>query len=106
VVVRWSSRAEEEFEIVITSVSRYSTDYAASLRGRVVRSTARLADLPRMGRVVPEVGNDLFRELVVDNYRVLYRVQQDVVMVVGIVDARRDFHQWLADHPEAPSTDA
>ena len=40
----------------------------------LVGSTKRLADFPELGRVVPEFGNVLIREIIVRSYRVVYRI--------------------------------
>jgi plasmid stabilization system protein ParE len=39
----------------------------------------RLVDHPRSGRIVPELGQETLRELVLGNYRIIYRLLDDVV---------------------------
>jgi plasmid stabilization system protein ParE len=108
VAVLWFPGAQEEFRILTTRISRYSPNYAAALRNRIVGATSLLNDLPRMGRVVPELGNETFREPIVDNYRVLYRLEDDGVGIVGVgvIDGRRAFENWLNHHPEVEKPDA
>jgi plasmid stabilization system protein ParE len=39
---------------------------------------------PEIGRVVPEIGNDQFRELIYGNYRIIYRVERKQVSILTI----------------------
>ena len=48
-----------------------------------------LEDHPLSGRVVPEVGDDAIRELIRGNYRIVYRLKQDVVEIVTVFHGAR-----------------
>jgi toxin ParE1/3/4 len=39
---------------------------------------------PEIGRIVPEIGNDHFRELIYGNYRIIYRVEKKQVSILTI----------------------
>jgi toxin ParE1/3/4 len=43
-----------------------------------------LASSPEIGRVVPEIGNDLFRELIYGNYRIIYCIEKKQVSILTI----------------------
>jgi len=47
----------------------------------LVSSCKRLADFPEIGRVVPEFGEPIIREIVVRSYRVIYRVNHSTRQV-------------------------
>jgi plasmid stabilization system protein ParE len=51
---------------------------------RVLRATDRLARYPRLGRVVPELGIDNIREIIVGSYRAIYRIQQDGIQLLTL----------------------
>ena len=51
----------------------------------------RLRDHPLLGRVVPEIGHDTYRELIFQNYRIVYRALEDRVIVIGVIHASLDF---------------
>ena len=66
---------------------------------RRLRERARLAGrFPRAGRVVPEFGRDEVREILVRNYRIVYRILSKEVQVVYVFEG----HQQLSsdDLPE------
>ena len=67
-----------------TTALRYLDSILASLR--------RLPDLPESGRVVPEFqaqGEKRYRELIVEQFRAIYRLQDERILFVRIVDGRR-----------------
>jgi plasmid stabilization system protein ParE len=57
----------------------------------IVDKSERLNDFPKMGRVVPEVGDENVRELFVYSYRLIYQVSDSVVKVLTVVHNKRDF---------------
>ena len=72
-------------------IARDSTHYANLVVERIVAAVERLADHPRFGRVVPELGDESIREIVHGNYRVVYRLQQDVVEIATVFHGARLF---------------
>ena len=57
---------------------------AATFAERVMRATDRLASYPRLGRMVPELGHESIREIIVGSFRVIYRVRQEGVELLTI----------------------
>jgi toxin ParE1/3/4 len=55
------------------------------LRSKVTR----LRRFPRLGRVVPERGDDCVRELIEGDRRIVYRITAKGVRIVAVVHARR-----------------
>ena len=43
-----------------------------------------LVSSPKIGRVVPEIGDEQFRELIYGNYRIIYRVEKRQVSILTI----------------------
>ena len=48
-----------------------------------------ILDNPLSGRVVPEFSNIDIRELIRNNYRIVYRVQNDCIEILTIFEAHR-----------------
>jgi plasmid stabilization system protein ParE len=61
---------------------------------RLLEAAGGLAELSDRGRVVPELGDPVLRELLVDPYRLLYEVHADDVQVVALLHQRREFERW------------
>ena len=54
---------------------------AARVLRKILAATRNLTRFPRIGRVVPELRHSSIRELIVFNYRVIYRVREDNVTI-------------------------
>ena len=65
-------------------LARDAPRVAALFADRVIRATDRLADYPRLGRVVPESGLEDLREVILGGYRVTYQIRRDQVQVVTV----------------------
>jgi toxin ParE1/3/4 len=85
----WSPQAVEDVEAIRAFVARDSEHYANLLVERIVAAVDRLDSFPLSGRVVPEVGDELLREVVYGNYRIVYRVQPAVVEIVTVFHSAR-----------------
>ena len=61
----------------------------------------KLALFPEIGRIVPEFEEefyDRYREIIYENYRIMYRIDADVIFILRIIDGRRllDFN-YISD---------
>lgn len=52
---------------------------------------------PRMGRVVPEFQLDHLREIIFENYRIVYVIDGDTISVVSVLHASMDVAARLRD---------
>jgi plasmid stabilization system protein ParE len=57
-----------------------------------------LSTLSERGRIVPEIGNAAIRELFVHQYRLLYRVEESRIAVIGFLHGARDFAAWRQEN--------
>jgi len=49
----------------------------------------RLSEFPESGRMVPEINNKTFRELIYGNYRVIYRFEHGEVSILTVRHGRQ-----------------
>lgn len=89
--VIWAPRALKR----IGEIAQYiAADRPEAARGWVRALFARAATLrdhPRRGRRVPEIGRDEIREVLHGEYRVVYRIEPKLVVVLTVRHGRR---QW------------
>ena len=80
-------------EAIRDYIARDSPRYAADLMARVVGAVERLARFPESRRKVPELNRADVRELLVGNYRVVYRLLRDgeAVEIAAVVHGARRF---------------
>jgi len=82
--VRWTPQAADDLEAICLFIARDAPQVAATFADRVIRATDRLASYPRLGRIVPELGIEHIREIIVASYRVIYRLRQDDVHLLTV----------------------
>jgi toxin ParE1/3/4 len=91
--VVWSGRALADVEAIAAYIAEDSPAYARSVVRRIIASTRNLAEFPLSGRKVPEFDDDEIREVLVQSYRVIYRVRAGALVVAAVVHGRRDLDE-------------
>lgn len=88
--IRWSQEAADDLEAIHDFIARDSAHYARLLCADIVAVVDQLADYPQLGHTVTELQLPEFREVLVGNYRVVYRLAfVDVVEVVTVCHGAR-----------------
>jgi plasmid stabilization system protein ParE len=89
--VIWAPQAIQDVEAIRAFVARDSVHYADLVVERIVAAVGRLEDNPRSGRMVSELGDELVREVIHGNYRIVYRLRHDVVEIATVFHGARLF---------------
>lgn len=87
--VRWTQRAKGDLQEIYDFIAKDSPRAADAIVERIIHETERLAAFPESGRIMPEFPTLSYREVIVGNYRVLYRVEGEVVWIAAVVHGRR-----------------
>lgn len=87
--VVWSPRAIQDVEAIASYIAQDSAAYAGAVVEKIIANTRRLSSFPQSGRVVPELNDPKLREQIAYNYRIIYRVRADSVLVVAVIHGRR-----------------
>lgn len=87
--VVWSRRAVEDIEAIAEYIAHDSPAYAAGVVRTVIKKTKRLSQFPKSGRKVPEFDDENIRELLAYSYRVIYRIQENEVLVAAVIHGKR-----------------
>jgi plasmid stabilization system protein ParE len=94
--IRWTLIAADDVRLLEEWIARDSHLNAVEFTDRLVGSVEKLADAPRLGRVVPEFDREPLRELIFRGYRIVYLVEGTSVNVLRVVHGARDL-RGLAD---------
>ncbi len=89
-MVIWSDPAKANLRSIHDFIAHDSRHYAKKVTQDILAKTDVLNELPRMGRVVPELGNEAIRELSLYSYRILYEIKDHGVFVLAVIHKRRD----------------
>ncbi len=97
--VVWSDAALRDYESIIdVVVETDGIEHAERLHRKVHPAVSRLATSPERCRVVPELralGVTAYRELLVRPYRIPFRIHGRDVVVLAVLDGRRDLEEIL-----------
>ena len=90
-MVRWSDQAKADLKAIHNYIARDSAHYAKQVTRDIVDKVDALVELPRLGRIVEELGENNVREIAVYSYRILYEIMPgDDIVVLTAVHKRRD----------------
>lgn len=92
--VVWSEAARLELEQAIAHIARERPLAAAALLDRVLEAARSLSLFAQRGRIVPERDDPALRELLVDPFRLIYRIRTRDVTVLACIHQRRDLGRW------------
>jgi toxin ParE1/3/4 len=89
-MVVWSDPAKADLRQIFEYIAHDSRHYAMKVTQEIVDKTGVLNDLPRIGRAVPEVGDDNVRELALYTYRIIYEITEPDIYVLAVAHKRRE----------------
>ena len=86
----WTEPALEDLKWIGRDVRRGQPSSASSLAKRIRERLLSLRDYPLSGRIVPELGEQGYRELIPAPYRIVYEVRERRVIVLRVWHGRRE----------------
>jgi len=79
----WTPYALEDLQSIYDFISLDSVFYAGRFIDKLVNKVDILIEHPKAGKIVPEFENELIRELIEGNYRIIYKITSNTE--VGII---------------------
>lgn len=97
--IAWAEPALGDLEAIRVAIGRDSEPFARRLLDRLVDAVERVVSVPRIGRVVAEVGDERIRELLFQTFRIVYRAEPNRITVLsvlhgGVAGERREPRRW------------
>jgi toxin ParE1/3/4 len=92
--------AADDLEAFVDTISRDAPGVASEAAASIVRAVNGLAQHPASGRIVPELeahGYTTYRELVRPPWRIIYRISETSVLVLAVLDGRRNVEDLLLE---------
>ncbi len=86
----WTNPAISDLKSIRDYIARDSEYYAVRFVERIIEVVDVLQKFPEFGQMVPEFEEYGIRERLLHNYRILYEVRTDHVLIHAIVHAKRD----------------
>lgn len=91
--IEWSEKASSHLQAIHDFIAKDSKTYAVRFIKSLIKSTSKLQIAPRCGRIVPEFEAYGFREVIYQNYRIVYRIKaaNERVEILAVIHCSRDF---------------
>ena len=87
--IRWTPQAADDLEAIADFIAADSPPYASLFAIDVLAAVARAGAFPRSGRIVPELDHPDVREVILGNYRIVYRLKSDLIEVLTVYHGTR-----------------
>ncbi len=85
----WSPDAAADLEEICDYIAKDSEHYARVFAQGIINAIERLQIFPGSGRIVQEYDLKNIREIIFQNYRIIYRIKPDAVEIVTISHGAR-----------------
>ena len=80
----WSPLAIDRASEIAEYIAQEKPSAAEKWINTVFSKVQQLKSSPDIGRVVPEIRNDRFREMIYGNYRIIYRIEKTQISILTI----------------------
>ena len=80
----WSPLAIDRASEIAEYIAQDKPSAAEKWINTVFLKVEQLKSSPEIGRVVPEIRNDQFRELIYGNYRIIYHIEKTQISIFTI----------------------
>ncbi len=90
-MVIWSIPAQYDLKKIHDYIAEDSKYYALKVSQEFVAKSEVLLDFPKMGRIVPEIGDPNIRELFVYSYRLIYEVSSNQIEILAVIHCKQNF---------------
>lgn len=97
--VRITEQAWSDLEAILDYYDQSAPGFSEVFEDEVVEKIRQLEEFPRMGRMVPEIGDEVLRELIHRSYRIVYYVdaENEKVEVLTIFHSSQQFGDFDGD---------
>ncbi len=80
----WSPLAIERLSEIAEYIAQDKPAAAEKWVNKIFSLVERLYEFPESGRVVPEINNKMFREIISGNYRIVYKCEKSQVLILTV----------------------
>jgi len=96
--VKWTAPAREDVNEIIDHISLTNLNYSVKLMDMIEEKVEKLKTSPKSYRIVPELekyGYLMYREIIVEYWRVMYKIENKYVYIMLVIDGRRNLEDIL-----------
>ena len=90
-MIRWTEAAVADLEAISEYIALDSPAMVVAWIERLEKRALAAAEAPLAGRIVPELGREDIREVLLRSHRIVYRVVADGIEVLTVFEGHRSF---------------
>jgi len=90
VKVIWTRKSLKDLEDIGEYISQGSVKYAKRTLEKIIATSSLIEINPFMGRIVPEINDNLIREFIKGNYRIIYQIRDTATFILTIHHSARN----------------
>ena len=85
----WSREALDDVDSIAEYISRDSLYHAQLVAERLFELGESLREYPKIGRIVPELGDPQIRECFLYSYRLIYELKDEEIHILAVIHGKR-----------------
>jgi len=96
--IKWASPALDDLDEIIEYISKTNLTYSIKVMDKIYEQVSKLDMYPERCRIVPELekyGYLIYRQLVVDYWKVVFKIEGNIVYIMLIIDGRRNIEDII-----------
>ena len=82
--VKFTPSARAQFLSALSYIRKDKPSAAVNFRNKAEKILRRLEDFPESGRIIPELAELPYREVIISPYRFFYKIKNDVVWIIAV----------------------
>lgn len=89
--VIWSDFAVQDLVELKNYIAKDSIKNAEIIFQEILISTRDLSQFSKKGRMIPKLDEEFYREYFIGNYRIMYKLEENLVIIAGIFHMSKNF---------------
>ncbi|MBN4073869.1 type II toxin-antitoxin system RelE/ParE family toxin [Beggiatoa alba] len=87
--VIWTEVARLDLDEITDHIAHDSMHYAQAVSGKILKMAKRIPEHPKMGRMVPELADEVIRERFIYHYRLIYEIRGKQIIIITLIHGSR-----------------
>ena len=92
IVIEWTDLALQDLDSIYSFISKDSVKNADLFIEELILNVEEISLFPQRGRIIPQIKKDFYREIFVGTYRIMYKIEDKTIFIMGIIHMSMDFN--------------